>query len=98
MLSAITDHTGTVLLPDATNPNKREQQPISSNPQLEHTPVALPIKAWASHMAECDEIISWLYLTPDHKANEIPLGPWTSQYAVQYDWNWCINPGNCHLD
>jgi len=92
VLSEITNHGGTHLLPRAM----RHSQPTPNNPYTTcnhsrlvwpHQPAPGP-KAWSTWT----KVLNVLYLQPNSHALSQPLGEWLPAYATDYNWVWRICP------
>jgi len=88
LLSEITNHCGTHLLPAAMQqhrpaPNNPYRSQNHSTLQWPHQPPPGP-KAWNTWK----EILAVLYLQPNSYQLSQPLGQWNEDYAVDYHWVW----------
>jgi len=92
MLSEITNHCGTHLLPRAlrhsrSTPNNPYTSRNHSQLLWPHQPAPGPM-AWRTW----SEVLSVLYLQPNSYALSQPLGKWTQEYDTDYNWVWHICP------
>jgi len=92
VLSEITNHCGTQLLPRAL----RHSRPTPTNPYTgcNHSRLLWPYQPAPSPSAwqTWTEIIRVLYLQPNSHDLSQPLGEWTTDYDKDYNWIWHICP------
>jgi len=92
MLSEITDHQGTHVIPAMLYPAPQaiHLQHYHQNSSLFQWPYQHPPRpaVWNTWQ----QFISWMYLQLDSWHLQHPLGHWLPEYTLDYQWKWQICP------
>jgi len=97
VLSELTDHTGTTLLPEKLTPRPNKDGHIYSSPNCSTLDWPMQLKPGPTAWKKWKEIILWMYAKPAEMTLTDSLGPWLPTYNQDYEWAWQFHEPTQHL-